>query len=300
MPRSGEYADEPWFKVSRRIFKSSVWEEDPATRIVWLTLLHLAQLPENRKHGHGMVLITRGNLAREAYVDAEQLDHALARLTAPDPTSRTEPDLGRIEILKNGYFIRSFDRYHDADEFDRKRHQRIAAGKARAAQASRDNGKFTSGTPATAGVPPAKRSSSTSNTETETETDTTTTEHTPAEAGAGSDGQDSLDLTNTTAPVLVVLRQDPTFRLTDNQHGRARCPSCGKDSLAVGLHATEPGAVLLCCHGDRPFGEGASDCDVETILGMWGLDLRALYPQPTAEAHDGPFRRELRKLGVPA
>jgi hypothetical protein len=59
-----DYADEPWFKIQRRVFESSVWEEDLATRIVWLTLLALAQAPEHRKLGHGTVAITPGNLLR--------------------------------------------------------------------------------------------------------------------------------------------------------------------------------------------------------------------------------------------
>lgn len=169
---SGEYADEPYFKLQRRIFHSSIWEEDPATRIVWITLLHLAQLPENRKHGHGMVLITRGNLCREAFVTAEQLGHALARLTAPDPTSRTEPDKGRIEVLVNGYFIRSFERYHDVEEYNRWYAQRVEAGRARAAKGKRRRGRFTSETPAVAGGSTSGRWSATSKTETETMTET--------------------------------------------------------------------------------------------------------------------------------
>jgi len=189
---AGEYSDEPWFKVARRLFRSSIWEEDPATRIVWITLLHLAQLPENRKHGHGMVLMTRGNLCREAFVTAEQLEHALMRLTAPDPTSRTAPGEARIEILGNGYRIRSFDQYHDVDDWDARREQRVAAGRARAAKAARaaeaagkgGRGRFaigaaepeadpepvTSDEPATAGNLPADSLVSTSYTETETET----------------------------------------------------------------------------------------------------------------------------------
>jgi hypothetical protein len=161
---NAEYADEPWFKLQRRLFRSSVWEEDPATRVVWITLLGLAQLPENRKHGHGAVIITRGNLCREAFVTAEQLVHALARLTAPDPTSRTEPERGRIDVLPNGYFIRTFDRYHDADEYDRWHAQRVAAGRARAAKGKRDKGKFTSETPAVAGEDTSGRWSPTSKT----------------------------------------------------------------------------------------------------------------------------------------
>lgn len=166
----GENADEPYFKLSRRLFRSSVWEEDPATRIVWITLLHLAQLPENRKHGPGAVIITRGNLCREAFVRSEELDHALARLTTPDPTSRTDPGHGRLEVLPNGYRIRAFDAYHDTEEYEARRAKRVAAGKARAARGARDRGRFTSTPPAHAGEEPAQCWTPTSSTRTRTST----------------------------------------------------------------------------------------------------------------------------------
>jgi hypothetical protein len=192
--RGPDYADEPWFKLQRRIFRSSVWEEDPATKVVWITLIGLAQLPENRKHGHGVVLITRGNLCREAFVTAEQLDHALARLTAPDPSSRTEPGEGRIDILPNGYRLRSFELYHDAEEYEAWHAQRVAAGKARAERARRSaeasgkggRGRFTSDEPATAGNEPATSLVSTRM----TETLTLTNGHppTPLKGNGGDDG----------------------------------------------------------------------------------------------------------------
>jgi hypothetical protein len=139
---SGDYVDEPWFKINRRVFDSSVWEEDLATRVLWVTLLGLSQLPENRKHGHGMVVITQGNLTRKAYISAEQFAHAIARLTEPDPSSRTNPGGPRLEVLPNGYRLLNFDLYHDPEEYERWLAQRIAAGKSRAQQAARSGGRF--------------------------------------------------------------------------------------------------------------------------------------------------------------
>jgi hypothetical protein len=161
---SADYSDEPWFKLQRRLFDSSVWEEALEVRIVWITLVGLAQLPENRKHGHGVVVITRGNLARKAFVTAEQLEHALARLTAPDPTSRTQSDDGRrVKVLENGYEIVNFALHHNVENYERMQEQRVAAGKARAGRAIRSSsavgrggrGRFTSGNPAGAGLKPA-------------------------------------------------------------------------------------------------------------------------------------------------
>lgn len=164
------YTDEPWFKISRRVFDSSVWEEDTATRCLWFTLLALAQLPENRKHGHGVVAITPGNLTRKAYISAAEFEHAMARLTAPDPHSRTSPGSPRLEVLPNGYRILNFDLYNAAGDYDRWHAQRVEAGKARAAGAPRDGGRFTSDKPADAGPDPAKPLAPTRKTETEKRT----------------------------------------------------------------------------------------------------------------------------------
>jgi hypothetical protein len=193
---AGEYAEEPWFKLARRIFRSSVWEEDPATRIVWITLLHLAQLPENRKHGRGVVHITRGNLCREAFVSAEQLEHALERLTAPDPTSRTAPGSGRVEVLPNGYRILSFELYHDAAEYETRRAQRVAAGRARASKAARAAGRFqgaenqrnASDSLASSSEPLASDQQYKTETETETEKTDNAPPNPPASAGAPGGG----------------------------------------------------------------------------------------------------------------
>src|SRR5262245_36393008 len=101
------YTDEPYFKVQRRIFESSIWDEDPVTRIVWFTLLALAQKPEQRKLDPGVVIITPDGLAREANVKPKQLQASIEKLTAPDSRSRTQPS-ERIEVLPNGYRIINF------------------------------------------------------------------------------------------------------------------------------------------------------------------------------------------------
>jgi len=138
-----KYWNEPWFKIQRRLFDSSVWEEDPATRIVWLTLLALAQDPANLAHGPGVVIITPGNLRRKAFVSPEQFEHAMERLLSPDPYSRTEPGKSRLEVLENGYAIPAFEEYNDPAAYQRYLDTRRAAGRARAATATRgEKGRF--------------------------------------------------------------------------------------------------------------------------------------------------------------
>lgn len=137
-----KYRDEPWFKLNRRLFESSIWEEDLPTRVVWITLLALAQEPANRNMGSGLVIITPGNLMRKALVSREQLDHAIEALTTPDPHSRTDPGKARLEVLPNGYRIPAFELYNDRDSYERWKEQKREAGKRRAASAVREGGKF--------------------------------------------------------------------------------------------------------------------------------------------------------------
>lgn len=137
-----KYSHEPWFKLSHRLFESSIWEEDLVTRIVWITLLGLAQNMHNKTHGEGTVIITPGNLARKALISREQLDHAISKLTQPDPYSRTNAGQPRLEVLENGYRIPAFDLYHDPDHYNAVIEKRREAGRRRAETAVREAGKF--------------------------------------------------------------------------------------------------------------------------------------------------------------
>jgi hypothetical protein len=137
-----KYWDEPWFKVQRRVFESSIWEEDPATRIVWLTLLALAQMPEHLHHGAGCVIITPGQLRRKAHVSPEQFEQAIKRLLTGDPFSRTGPGNARLEVLENGYRIPAFGDYNDPEFYKRWLESKRAGGRIRAANAPREGGRF--------------------------------------------------------------------------------------------------------------------------------------------------------------
>jgi len=137
-----KYKNEPWFKINRRLFESSVWEEDVHVRIVWVTLLALAQEPANMNMGSGFIAITPGNLMRKALVSREQLDDAIRRLTSADPYSRTDPGKARLEVFDNGYRIPAFELYNDASAYERWKQQKSEAGKRRAADAVRVNGRF--------------------------------------------------------------------------------------------------------------------------------------------------------------
>lgn len=137
------YTNERWFKVHQRLFDSSIWEEDPVTRIVWLTLLALAQEPSNLAHGNGSVIITPGNLRRKALVKPEEFERAIGRLLAPDPFSRTEPGRPRLELLENGYRVPAFELYNSRERYESYIERARKGGKARVEKAERgEDGKF--------------------------------------------------------------------------------------------------------------------------------------------------------------
>ena len=84
-------------KLFNSILASTVWNEPMETRIVWITLLAMAD-----KHG-----IAEGSvpgLAVFARIPIEATRAALERLSAPDPDSRSKDENGRrIEAVEGGW-----------------------------------------------------------------------------------------------------------------------------------------------------------------------------------------------------
>lgn len=84
-------------KLSSSIVHSTVWREPHTTRIVWITLLALAD-PE------GYVGASVPGLADAARVTLTECETALASFLAPDPYSRTKDHDGRrIEVAEGGW-----------------------------------------------------------------------------------------------------------------------------------------------------------------------------------------------------
>jgi hypothetical protein len=109
--QQGIYKDR-FFKVSRRLIKSSLWCESGDVIKVFLVLLEEAQDPASAMDG--TVYMAKKQLAAKCFVTEESLDNCLQVLSSPDPQSRTEYAEGRrIEILPNGYRILNFALYHD-------------------------------------------------------------------------------------------------------------------------------------------------------------------------------------------
>jgi hypothetical protein len=111
-------------KLYGTILTSTVWSEPHSTRIVWITMLALAD-----KDGH--VAASIPGLAHAAHVTREECEAALSTFLAPDPDSRTKEYEGRrIEIADGGWIVLNRGKYRElrtdkqiADAERQKRHR---------------------------------------------------------------------------------------------------------------------------------------------------------------------------------
>ena len=94
-----------YVKLFSSILTSSVWAEDAKTRIVWITLLALADR-------EGDVQSSPSGLARLANVTLKDCHSALTRFCAPDTESGTQEYAGRrIEEHEGGWHILNYTKY---------------------------------------------------------------------------------------------------------------------------------------------------------------------------------------------
>lgn len=118
-------------KLASSILTSTIWVEDTDTRIVWFTLLALA-------NKDGEVEGSIPGLASIARVPVEACRAAMAKFLAPDADSRTKDDEGRrVELIDGGWLLLNYTKYRErASDDDRRqqaaqRQQRVRARQAR-------------------------------------------------------------------------------------------------------------------------------------------------------------------------
>jgi hypothetical protein len=101
-------------KLFNSIVTSTIWSEDDKTRIVWITMLAIADK-------NGEVQGSIPGLARIAGVGVEDCRSAIAKFLSPDPDSRTKDDEGRrIEEIDGGWHLLNHRKYRDmASDADR-------------------------------------------------------------------------------------------------------------------------------------------------------------------------------------
>lgn len=96
---------ETYTKLFNSILTSTVWDEDAATRLVWITMLAMADQ-------HGEVYGSVPGLAHMARVDRPDCERALERLSSPDPDSRSSDHAGRrIEKIDGGWGVLNHAKY---------------------------------------------------------------------------------------------------------------------------------------------------------------------------------------------
>ncbi len=115
-------------KLFSSIINSTIWNTDLATRVVWVTMLTMAD-------ADGYVRSSVPGLARSANVTPEECQRALALLIAPDPESATTEHEGRrIAPVEGGYQLLNYVKYRNmltvedrkARDRDRKRDERAS------------------------------------------------------------------------------------------------------------------------------------------------------------------------------
>lgn len=117
-------------KLFSSILDSSIWGEPHPTRLVWITMLAMAD-------EFGIVHASAGGLARRAVVTPEECKRALETLEAPDIESKSQEWGGRrIEPVDGGWQILNHKRYR---EIRTRRQVQDAARQRRHRDRSRDS-----------------------------------------------------------------------------------------------------------------------------------------------------------------
>ncbi len=94
-------------KLYGSILDSTIWLETLPTKVVWITMLAMAD-------ANGCVASSVPNLAIRAGVTREQCDESLRVLSSPDSDSRTDEHEGRrIEKIDGGWVILNHRKYRD-------------------------------------------------------------------------------------------------------------------------------------------------------------------------------------------
>jgi hypothetical protein len=102
-------------KLHSSILTSTVWCEDMPTRIVWITMLALAE-------ADGLVDATVPGLANLARVPIEDVRRAIELFLSPDPDSRDQAFGGRrIERVGGVFRLLNYEKYRYKDSPDHKR-----------------------------------------------------------------------------------------------------------------------------------------------------------------------------------
>lgn len=108
-------------KLFSSIITSSLWTEDNSTKVLFITMLALADR-------EGYVYGSANGIARVACLTPEETKTGIAVLSSPDPNSsdstrNPENNGRRIEPIDGGWKIINYPYYRDLHDADERRHQ---------------------------------------------------------------------------------------------------------------------------------------------------------------------------------
>lgn len=104
-------------KLFGDILSSTVWLEDSDTRVVWITMLAMADAT-------GYVGAALPGLAKQAGVSQDAAECALAKFMAPDRHSRSKEHEGRrIVEADGGWLLLNYKKYRDKRSAEARKEQ---------------------------------------------------------------------------------------------------------------------------------------------------------------------------------
>lgn len=96
-----------YVKIYQSILDSSIWQETQATRLVWITLLAMADR-------NGRVEASVSGVARRANVQLKDCELAIEALCSPDKDDKSKVlDGRRLQVVDRGWFVVNHKYYRD-------------------------------------------------------------------------------------------------------------------------------------------------------------------------------------------
>ena len=122
-------------KLFSSITESTVWCEDSDTKVVWITMLAMADK-------RGRVWASVPGLAKSAVVSLEACVQAIEKFKSPDEWSRTKEHEGcRIEEIDGGWRLLNYTKYRELrDEEERRNYKTLKQREYRAVDKSGQSG----------------------------------------------------------------------------------------------------------------------------------------------------------------
>lgn len=106
---------ETFTKLFSSITDSTIWSQDNETRLVWITMLAMADQ-------NGYVGASVDGLARRANVSLDATERALAAFLSPDTRSRSQEQEGRrIAVAERGWTLINYRRFRELRDEDVRR-----------------------------------------------------------------------------------------------------------------------------------------------------------------------------------